>query len=642
MGFVQADQHRQLGVVDGRHRHKAGNAGAGVLAVQLLAGAGFAAHPVAGHGGVFAGAVGDNALHQRAHDGGGLLRDDLCFDGGLGLPQRHAVGVGGAGHHIGLHQPPAVDDGRHRRDHLQVADLAALPKGTAGQLHRAHLIGGIILAACDLAGQVDAGGLPQAEGGKVVAEGLLAQPRPDLDKAGVAADRQPLGKGLQPVDVPVGAAEPGPRHVDGPGADKLAVRRAGAGVQRRRGGDQLEHAARLVQITDGLVAPLCLLGGLQGLAAGVALQRVHRGAHLPVHDGAGGVGVVVGLDAHGQDGAGVHVHHDAHRAGLHVVLLYGGGQRAFQVPLDVGVDGQRQRGAWGGFHQGAVALGHIVAPGVLGGQHPAVLAGQQVVVLQLQPPQAGVVHVGKAQQYPHKIALRVDALGVLTDLDALGAVFHAPGAHRVGGRFVHPALEQAVVGGAVRKGRQRFFIVDVQDLAQRLGGGLDQFVGQVAGRGADGPAGLAGGQQGAVGRVDLAARRRDDSVPQLLVGGAVGVAFRVQHLQNKQPGQQHAEADHRHRQAEKPGAAAHVAVLLRRDVPRRGRGFRAWFHGGSPSLAGMRQNGSPAWICGGGGEYAGVTTSDRMGMDERREWKRIENGKRLHFCGAVFISDISV
>ena len=249
--------------------------------------------------------------------------------------------------------------------------------------------------------------------------------------------------------MPVGAAEAGAGHADGTGADKLAVRRADAGVQRRGGGDELKDAARLVQIADGLVAPLGLLGGLQSGAARLALQRVDGGARFLVDDGARVVGVVVRLDAHGQDGAGVHLHHDAHPAGGDVVFLHGGGQRAFEIALDVGVDGQRQRGAGHRLYQRVVALGHIVAPGVLGGQHPAVCAGQQLVVCQLQAPQAGVVDIGKAQQHPHKIAFRVDALGVLADLDALGPLFGAPGAHRVGGFFVHPALEQAIVGRAL-------------------------------------------------------------------------------------------------------------------------------------------------------------------------------------------------
>ena len=55
VGLIQADQHRNLRVFNGRHRHKAGNAGPLIFAVQFLAGAGLAAHAVARHCGIFAG-----------------------------------------------------------------------------------------------------------------------------------------------------------------------------------------------------------------------------------------------------------------------------------------------------------------------------------------------------------------------------------------------------------------------------------------------------------------------------------------------------------------------------------------------------------------------------------------------------------
>ena len=168
------------------------------------------------------------------------------------------------------------------------------------------------------------------------------------------------------------------------------------GVQRRRRRDELEHAARLIQVTDGLVAPLCLLGLLQRGAALLAGQGIHSVTDFLIYKGPRRVRVVVGLAGHRQHGPGVDVHHDADAALGHMMLRHSGGQCAFEPVLNVRIDGQRQRAAGHGVHQRLVVRRHIVAPGVLGGQDAPVLPGQFVVVTQLQPPQARVVHVGKA------------------------------------------------------------------------------------------------------------------------------------------------------------------------------------------------------------------------------------------------------
>ena len=81
------------------------------------------------------------------------------------------------------------------------------------------------------------------------------------------------------------------------------------------------------------------------------------------------------------------------------------------------------------------------------------------VIVKFQPPQARVVYIGKAQQAAHKISLRVDAAGVLPDLDALGIMLLTPGAHGVGHLAADAAAQQAVVGGADREFFQRFRIV---------------------------------------------------------------------------------------------------------------------------------------------------------------------------------------
>ena len=147
---------------------------------------------------------------------------------------------------IRLHQLAAV---HHRTDgggHFQIGNLTALPEGAGGQLYRPHAVGGVVQALFRLGGQVDAGGFPQAEGGKIIAESLLAQPRPDLDKALVAGVFQCLCHGLAAVALVVGAVEPRARHRDRVSAVKGGVPGDGSGIQRRRAGDELKHAARLV------------------------------------------------------------------------------------------------------------------------------------------------------------------------------------------------------------------------------------------------------------------------------------------------------------------------------------------------------------------------------------------------------------
>ena len=181
-----------------------------------------------------------------------------------------------------------------------------------------------------------------------------------MDKARVAADRQPPGKCLGAVDVPIGAAEPRTCDRNFTRAGKIICGPARAGVQRRRRRDELEHAARLVQVADGLVAPLGLLSFLQCGAAFLAAQGVHGVADFLIYKSARRIGVVVWLAGHGQHRAGVDVHHDADAPLGDMVLLHGGGQGTFEPMLDVRVDGQRQCVAGYGVHQRLVVGGQVV------------------------------------------------------------------------------------------------------------------------------------------------------------------------------------------------------------------------------------------------------------------------------------------
>ena len=198
---------------------------------------------------------------------------------------------------------------------------------------------------------------------------------------------------------------------------------------------------------------------MQGSAALLAGQGFHCRAGVVVDEPARSVGIVVWLAAHRQHGPGLYIHHNTHAALGHMVLLHGGGESAFEPVLDLRVDRQRQAVAGHGFLQGLVVGGHVVTPSVFGRQDLAVPAGQFLIVVQLQPPQACVVDIGKAEKPAHKIPLRVDAAGILPDLDAFRVMLLAPVPHGIGHFAADAAAQQAVVRGTHREFLQRFRIV---------------------------------------------------------------------------------------------------------------------------------------------------------------------------------------
>ena len=187
------------------------------------------------------------------------------------------------------------------------------------------------------------------------------------------------------------------RHIAA-GTVKAAVHRHGAGLQCSGGGNDLKDRARLVGLVHCLVAPLDLLLVGKGLLVFVAvflvlcqlLQRNLRNDCLRI------IGVIVRHGGHSQYCAGIHVLHDDRRAVLYGMLGQCGGKVFFYHRLDIGIQRQYQAVAVLGAGDILIGVGHIGAPCVFGGQDAPVLPGQFVVVAQLQPPQARVVHIGKA------------------------------------------------------------------------------------------------------------------------------------------------------------------------------------------------------------------------------------------------------
>ena len=185
-----------------------------VRRIQLLAGAGLSAHPEACHIGIFAAALEHHLFHHGAHRGAGFLGDHLPHHSGRCFMHKPPFCVRDSLHQIRLHPLAAVHHGRHRRCHLDGGDFAGLSERTAGQFHRAHTVGGVILALFGFCRQVNAGGPPQAEGLEVIAKCLFAQPRPHLNKRLVAGVHQSVRQVLASVMTMIGAVEPGSRHVD--------------------------------------------------------------------------------------------------------------------------------------------------------------------------------------------------------------------------------------------------------------------------------------------------------------------------------------------------------------------------------------------------------------------------------------------
>lgn len=165
-----------------------------------------------------------------------------------------------------------------------------------------------------------------------------------------------------------------------------------ARVQRRRGGENLKGRARLVGVGDH----------------GVAHQLRQRGHVLARRL----VEVVVGLGNHGENLAGVRIHHQ-HAHALGVVDRQGLARGLFGVGLDGGVDGQRHRASVHGANILAGAVGDFAPLAVDLLEDVPFLAGEKVVERLLQPGLTHAVHRRQPQELTGKRAHRIVAPAVL-------------------------------------------------------------------------------------------------------------------------------------------------------------------------------------------------------------------------------------
>ena len=396
---VEHDKDFDLGVVDRQHGGKTHRfvviAVIALVTVGAFGRTGLAADAVARHISVFVGmgtvrrfAVGVDAfLHHRQQLFADFFGDDLPADLCLGLLDLVAVGVGDGIHHIGRDQVPAVGDGRHRRSHLHRRDGLVLAERRRVEVgvDGFHLLGTVDAGPARLVGQVDAGGLGEAERLRVVVQHGGLQRLRGLDEPQVAAVVERAGHIQLAVRGIVGAAVgvlPLLRILvdnERPVAVKRLVGAHNAGVKARRRCDELEHRTGHIQLGDVFILPLGLahhtlqagvlaadlvavlvdgrlaadLGVLNDVGDFILAQAalepvdvllveflfVEDGLHFFVVDLVRVVGVELFQRRHCQDRAGIDVHDDGAAAAVYREVLHRLGQVFLHDGLHILVDG---------------------------------------------------------------------------------------------------------------------------------------------------------------------------------------------------------------------------------------------------------------------------------------------------------------
>jgi hypothetical protein len=243
-----------------------------------------------------------------------------------------------------------------------------------------------------LAGQVDAGGPPEAEAPYPLVEVPRAQLQPDHHRADVRRLREDLRHRLRAATSVVGLADRPVGHLD-----LRRHRQGGAGLhealgERARDRDRLEGRAGLVVRLDRAI--------------------LSREGGRPVH--------VVGIHARPvrerEDLAGARIHHDRGGA-LRRVGLPHLAQDGLGALLDARVEGELEAPP----RRGSLRLdqAHRFAERVLDEPALAVLAAKILVARVLEPREPNVVGPNEPEHLRRQVALRVDALGLRHGADAL-------------------------------------------------------------------------------------------------------------------------------------------------------------------------------------------------------------------------------
>ena len=458
-GGIQRQQHDILGIVRRREAHEGKHRFAGLAFIRR---AGLAADAVAADLAVAPRAGGHHVLQAPPHDGGGVLADDLPHGRGIMAGNNITAAVHHALHHIGGVEVAAVDSGRLRRDERYRGGIEVLAEGVAGQIQlRGRFQRGE--NARGLAVQINAAAADQAEILHVLIEFFFTQPQAVGDEGGVAGVSRCLLQRLVAVAAAVAAVDGGVQHADGAAAVKGGVLVNDALLQRRRQRQRLEGGARLIGVVDGLVAPLTQLRPRQ-----IQLAVFHHFRHDPVIDRRGVVEVVAGVGGHGQNGAGLHVHHDARGAVGRLGGVHHLRQRLFHIVLHRSVQRQHDVAAVLGLVILLIAVGHVVARVVLAGHHQTRLAVQNAVIPRLQPVQTVIIRAHEADDLGGEGGIGVVALGVGDHVHALYALVIDIAADLIGHILLHPQLQHLVLGVCALHFFQDALFVDLQYLRELL------------------------------------------------------------------------------------------------------------------------------------------------------------------------------
>ena len=193
------------------------------------------------------------------------------------------------------------------------------------------------------------------------------------------------------------------RHVDHAGAGVGEVLRDHVFFHRRSRRDHLENRAWFIRIRNRAVAPLRILRAGKLLVFFLRVRNFFKLLRrFLVCNGVWLVRIKISLCRHGEDAAGLHIHHNpigAFRLGIHARLI----EALFQIVLDDFVNRK---------HEGIALLGiigcfirriHTVHARIFRRQDPPRRAGERFVIFCLQPPPAHAVRSGEAQNGGRKV-----------------------------------------------------------------------------------------------------------------------------------------------------------------------------------------------------------------------------------------------
>ena len=261
---------------------------------------------------LLAGAVGNDALHYFAHQRRRFFADDLLASQGFRFLQQLALVVVDVLHQEGPHQLAAVGHGTTGHENLQGARRKAVPERESNLGREGPAIRRNEPARC-LSGKIETRWLTKSKGPQVpvVIRGINSEP--ELGGTDVGTLRKDFLEGDNTVGV-------GVRHRDviaeipsSRPAVNLFAQVHLALLQRDGGGENLHGGARLVGVLHGMhLASELLTLLLYFQFRALCLIQIR---HWPVHEfrGKDVIGIEGGRASHGQDLAGVGIHH--HRIG---------------------------------------------------------------------------------------------------------------------------------------------------------------------------------------------------------------------------------------------------------------------------------------------------------------------------------------